>query len=116
MPVHAHHTAECLKPKWVTETSKQLRHTIRQQDAFGDSGPKFRHAAGKPGRHASAVQRKISRAGPFHACLISGISNNSFALPSPGIKRAIEVATVPFAVRGKRENSRRSTPARELWN
>src|ERR1700722_15333210 len=105
MPVHAHHTAECLKPKWVTETSKELRRTIRQQDAFGDSGPKFRHAAGEPGRHASAVERKISRAGPFHACLFSRIPNSIFALPSPGIKCAIESAAVPPIVRGKRENS-----------
>src|ERR1700678_1559135 len=80
MPIHPQYAAERLKPIRVAETGKKLRGPVSRHDVFRDGGAQRSHPAGEPRWYASAMKRKIGRAGPLHLTI--------FAIPSPAIKWA----------------------------
>jgi hypothetical protein len=67
VPVHAHHSAERLKPEGVAQAREEERCAVVLDDGFGDGDAQFGHPLGKPLRNAAAVKREICDSSPFHA-------------------------------------------------
>ena len=59
VPVHAHHSAECLEPEWITQPCQKRTHAIFQNDMFGNGRAKLFHAVREPRWNMATVQRKI---------------------------------------------------------
>jgi hypothetical protein len=63
MPVHPHDRRERLEPERMRQPLQELIATIMVDDSLCYDGAERGHARRKPGRHASAVQRKNCAAG-----------------------------------------------------
>src|SRR5690349_16124290 len=70
VPVHAHDTAERLKPAWITETRKERRCSVLAQDVFSNSRAEQSHPVREPGRHSTTVQRQIGCSGALHNVIL----------------------------------------------
>src|ERR1700722_4884519 len=69
MPVHPHHTTECLKPEWIAETSEKFGCSVGNDDVFRDGSAELSHPFGEPSWYTAAVQRKVGCSGALHDSL-----------------------------------------------
>src|SRR5690606_11623661 len=66
VPVHAHHGAERLEPERVAQAREQPGWAVLDEHVLADGGAERGHPLREPAGHASAVERKVGRAGALH--------------------------------------------------
>src|SRR5689334_21575392 len=59
MPIHAHDSAEALKPEWMCQAPQQLIPTVVKEDCLHDDAPQGCHARNQPRWYVTTVQWQV---------------------------------------------------------